>query len=45
MEYHTATRMHGSSLYVAIVLDLDSIILSDKSELTTVMHRMIPFFI
>ena len=39
VEYYTATRIHGPSLYVTMEPDLDNTMLSDKNKLQNLMYR------
>lgn len=43
VEYYTASRIHGSNLYVTIEPDPDNTMLSDKSKLQNLMYRRYHF--
>ena len=40
MDYYTATRMHGSHLYITVKPDLDNTMLRDKSKLLMYAYHM-----
>ena len=43
VEYYTASRIHGSNLYVTMEPDLDNTTLSDKSKVQNLLYRRYHF--